>query len=80
MNAKETVKKIVDNAALFVMRLIEATEHLKKFPLSGRVIPEMKDLLCREIIYKNYRIMYYINEKSVWITGVVHGTRNWSEK
>ena len=35
----------VDNAALFVMRLIEATERLKGFPLSGRIIPEIKDPL-----------------------------------
>lgn len=67
----------VDNAALFVLRLIEATERLKEFPLSGRIIPEIKDPLCREIIYKNYRIMYYIHEKKVWITGVIHGARNW---
>jgi hypothetical protein len=27
------------------MRLIEATERLKEFPLSGRIIPEIKDPL-----------------------------------
>jgi plasmid stabilization system protein ParE len=59
------------------MRLIEATERLKEFPLSGRIIPEIKDPLCREIIYKNYRIMYQIHAKNVWITGVIHGARNW---
>ncbi len=67
----------VDNAALFVTRLIEATEHLKEFPCAGRIIPEIKNPLCREIIYKNYRIMYYIKEKSVWITGVIHGSQDW---
>ncbi len=41
----------VDNAALFVMRLIESTDRLQDLPLSGRVIPEIGDSSCREIIY-----------------------------
>lgn len=41
----------VDNAALFVMRLIESTDRLRDLPLSGRVIPEIGDSSCREIIY-----------------------------
>ena len=65
-----------DNAALFVIRLIAATERLSEFPLSGRVIPEINDPLCREIIYNNYRIMYRIHKKDVWITGVIHSAKN----
>ena len=66
-----------DRAALFVSRIIEMTDHLEKFPQCGRVIPEIDDEHCRELIYGVYRIMYRISKQEIWITGVVHGARNW---
>ena len=67
----------VDQAALFVSRVIEMTDQLEGFPLSGRIIPEINNANCRELIYGAYRIMYRINKMEIWITGVVHGARNW---
>ena len=67
----------IDNATLFVKRIFEATERLHKFPKSGRIIPEIGNQSCREIIYGYYRIMYRIEGDDVWITGVVHGARDW---
>ena len=66
-----------DQAALFVTRIIEMIDHLEEFPHSGRVIPEINNEHCREIIYGAYRIMYRINKEEIWITGVVHAARNW---
>ena len=66
-----------DRAALFVARLFEIADILRKFPFSGRVIPEIGDQSCREIIYGSYRIMYRIDGTDAWITGVVHGAREW---
>lgn len=66
-----------DQAALFVGRLIEATDRLPSAPLSGRIIPEIGHPDCREIIYGAYRIMYRVQGEDVWITGVVHGARDW---
>ena len=66
----------VERAALFVIRLFEITDRLQEFPLSGRVIPEMGDQYCREIIYGSHRIMYRVEGNDVWITGVVHGARD----
>ena len=63
----------VDNAALFVGRLISTTDQLHEFPLSGRIIPEIGNDVCRELIYGSYRIMYRIERNEIWITGVVHG-------
>lgn len=68
----------IDQAALFAVRLIEATDRLADFPESGRVIPEMADSSRREIFVGSYRIMYLLEVDSVWITGVVHGARDWS--
>jgi toxin ParE1/3/4 len=66
-----------DQASLFVSRLIEATDRLGSFPLSGRGIPEIGRQDCREISYGAYRIMYRVEGEDVWITGVVHGARDW---
>lgn len=68
----------VDQAALWVVRLFEATDRLQLFPKSGRVIPEINDDTCREILCGDYRIMYRLQESVVWITGIIHGARNWS--
>ncbi len=67
----------VDRAALFVMRLFDATDRLENFPLSGRIIPELNDISSREIIYGAYRIMYHIENENVWITAIIHGARDW---
>lgn len=39
-----------DQAALFVSRAIDMADHLEDFPRSGRVIPEIKNESCRELI------------------------------
>ncbi len=65
----------VDRASLFVLRLIEATDRLQEYPLSGRIIPEFDDTNRREVIYGSYRIMYQIEKDDVWITGILHGSR-----
>ena len=65
-----------DQAAFFVTRLIEAVDRLREFPLSGRVIPEIGNLSCREIIFGSFWIMYKVEMEDVWITGVVHVARD----
>ena len=75
--AEYIARDSVDQAALFVSRVIEMTDQLEKFPQSGRVIPEIKNKDCRELIYGAYRIMYRIIKREIWIIGVVHGSRNW---
>jgi len=66
-----------DHAALFVARLIEATDSLADFPQSGRPIPECDDRAWREVIVGAYRVMYRIEGEAVWISGIVHGARQW---
>lgn len=76
--AQYIARDSVDQAALFVARLFEVTDRLQEFPFSGRVIPEIGNQSCREIICGYYRIMYRLEGDEVWITGVVHGARNWN--
>ncbi len=43
-----------EQASLFVLRVIEMTDHLSNFPFFGRMIPEIENKLCREVIYGSY--------------------------
>ena len=74
--AEFVARDSVDQASLLVVRIIEATDRLQQFPLSGRLIPEIGNNICREIISGQYRIMYRIEQGDVWITGVIHGARD----
>ena len=65
------------HASLFIDRLCEAAELAKLHLLSDRIIPEIGNPNCREIIYGSYCIMYWIEKTAVSITGVIHGARNW---
>ena len=75
--AEYIARDSLDLAVLFVRRLFEATDRLQGFPLSGRMIPEINNPDCREVIYGAYRIMYRIEKDEVWVTGVIHSARNW---
>jgi toxin ParE1/3/4 len=48
---------------------------LKKFPKSGRTLPEFPDLPVREIIIAPYRFFYRVKEKTVWIVAVWHSAQ-----
>jgi addiction module RelE/StbE family toxin len=62
-------------AKIFAIRAFEATDRLEKFPLSGRIVPEVGHEDIREIILGNYRIIYRIIPKEVEILTVHHGSR-----
>jgi toxin ParE1/3/4 len=62
-------------ASLFIEELIESAQRLENFPLSGRIIPEKNDPTLREIIFRNYRIMFRVKDSLVEILHVVHGAR-----
>ncbi len=63
-------------SSLFVLRLIQSTDKLLEFPKSGRKIPEFNDESKREIILGSYRIMYQIDSKMIYITSIIHSSRN----
>jgi addiction module RelE/StbE family toxin len=78
--AEYIARDSTEQASLFVTRLIQATDRLGEFPGSGRIIPEIRNTACREIICSAYRIMYRIEGDEVWITGVVHGAQKFRAK
>lgn len=57
--------------------IFERVDSLEKFPEFGRIVPERNQPAIREIVVKNYRIIYRVrkNEKVVEILRVWHGAR-----
>jgi toxin ParE1/3/4 len=47
-------------AGNFVQQIVDAADTLEIFPLGGRAVPEAEQNDIREIIYKNYRIIYRV--------------------
>lgn len=64
-------------AERFEEQIFEATRRLKVFPHSGRMIPEAEDEQFREVIYREYRIMYHIDDRNeeVLILTILHSSR-----
>ena len=73
--AKHISKDSSKYAQILVTQIYEMVTHLQQFPKLGRKVPEYKDPDLREILYKNYRIIYLIKNKNIQIISVIHGSR-----
>jgi plasmid stabilization system protein ParE len=62
-------------AVAFRRKAEKVLSTLRKFPQSGRVLPEFPDLPFREVIINSYRFFYRVKGKTVWIVAVWHGTQ-----
>ena len=62
-------------ANLLVDWIIAAVDRLEGFPLSGRVVPEVGDESLREVIYRNYRIVYRLKPEIIEVVTVFHAAR-----
>ncbi|ODS36499.1 hypothetical protein BEH94_11280 [Candidatus Altiarchaeales archaeon WOR_SM1_SCG] len=63
-------------ASNFAKKVLLSIETLKIFPRIGRVVPEYNNPNIREIIYQNYRIVYKLSDKAVYIVLIIHGAKN----
>lgn len=61
-------------ATRFIKSLIKATDRLKEMPYCGRIVPELESYGFREVIFKDYRIVYRVldNSDDVEILAVLH--------
>ena len=60
-----------ENAKRFIRSLKESAElQIESFPRSGRKIPELERDDYREIIFKNYRVMYKVEKEEITILTV----------
>ena len=59
-------------------KMFSMIERLEQFPNMGRIVPDIKDKLCREVFYKRYRIVYSVIEEKdeIYIHFVIDGRKN----
>ncbi|MDZ7625512.1 MAG: type II toxin-antitoxin system RelE/ParE family toxin, partial [Ignavibacteriaceae bacterium] len=60
-------------ATEFVDKLISIAETIVDNPKKGRVVPELSLDNIRELLFKNYRIVYLIKKSSVDVLTVFEG-------
>jgi len=60
-------------ARLFVNKVVNSIERLKKFPESGRILPELNQI--RENLLGNYRVIYRVKSGVVEILTIYHSAR-----
>jgi len=63
------------SAIAFRQKSEKSLSRLKKFPKSGRPVPEFPELPFREVIVSPYRFFYKVKDDIVWIVAVWHGTQ-----
>ncbi len=64
-------------ATRFIKSLIKSTDVLIKQPFIGRIVPEINEKSIREILFKDYRIIYkLLDDENIEILTVYHGARN----
>ncbi len=76
----ERIADFISRDSLFyaestVFKIFEATQNLEAYPKSGRVVPELNQDNIREVFVFQYRIIYEIVDKSIYILTVIHGKR-----
>lgn len=65
-------------ATNFVLYLINSASILENYPKSGRIVPELNRKEIREIIRKNYRIVYQLLNPTndIEIIAICHSTQD----
>ena len=73
---KDFISQDNTEAALkFVEKLISMGESIVENPERGRIVPELSISEIREIVYKNYRIVYLLKKNSIDILTVFESRR-----
>ena len=77
---KYIAKNSIKYANETVNNIYSLINYLEHSPYLGRYVPEVKDKRLREVLYKSYRIVYTVSEKTntVYIHFVLHGKRDFT--
>ena len=59
----------------FIIQLIKRAQSIQNNPRRGRIVPEFSLVDLRELIYKNYRIVYRIRKDTIEILTVFESYR-----
>lgn len=80
LNDVEAIAEYIEKDSPFyaravVAKIVAVTRHLARYPLSGRVVPELRDASLREVFAFSYRVIYRVEEDISIVVAVVHGKR-----
>lgn len=68
-------------AAQLTDKIFEKGDGLEKYPQIGRIVPELERPEIRELIYKNYRLIYHVvSADQIDILAVHNGLRPLTEE
>ncbi|OQY34199.1 MAG: hypothetical protein B6241_05805 [Spirochaetaceae bacterium 4572_59] len=56
-------------------KILSCESEISEFPKSGRTVPEYRDVMIREIIIENYRVIYRIEHEQISVLTILHGAR-----
>ncbi len=62
-------------AANFTLKMRVLAESLSRLPNRGRILPEFPCEDLREIIRGNFRLIFQVKDKNVYIIRIFHGAR-----
>jgi addiction module RelE/StbE family toxin len=72
--AKQFAERVTD-------KIFEKTTNLEQYPQMGRIVPELNKPEIRELIFRNYRIIYRIvSDDQIDIIAVHNGFRPLTEE
>lgn len=60
-------------AEKWINTVFSKVERIESSPEIGRVVPEIRNNRFRELIYRNYRIIYHIEKTQISILTIRHG-------
>ena len=63
-------------AASFTKEILDASRSLKELYKRGRIVPEIENPQIRELLIRDYRLIYKIEKSRVIILALVHGARD----
>ncbi|MFZ3073164.1 MAG: type II toxin-antitoxin system RelE/ParE family toxin [Thermodesulfobacteriota bacterium] len=63
-------------AAAFTGEILDASRSLGEFSERGRIVPELDNPKIRELLIRDYRLIYSIEQSGVVILALVHGSRD----
>jgi plasmid stabilization system protein ParE len=64
------------SALAFLEEVLDTTDTLVTLAMRGRVVPELRNPLIRELFIKQYRLFYEIHDRAIYVLGFIHGARN----
>lgn len=62
-------------AKAVVTEMLSASRNISKFPLIGRIVPEISDKDIRERLIYSYRLVYRVESERILVVAVIHGKR-----